>query len=50
MTGDVLSKLIGTYRTNNLRDMTDKAIPMVAFALMTIKVGEVIRSWAFSRR
>ena len=32
VTGDVLSKLIGTCRTDNLRDVRDKAILMVAFA------------------
>jgi integrase len=32
VTGDVLSKLIGTCLTNNLRDVRDKAILMVAFA------------------
>ncbi|TRL39548.1 site-specific integrase [Rhizobium straminoryzae] len=32
VTGDVLSKLIATCQTNNLRDVRDKAILMVAFA------------------
>lgn len=32
MTGDVLAKLIGTCRTNSLRDVRDKAILMLAFA------------------
>ncbi|MBT9371365.1 site-specific integrase [Rhizobium sp. CSW-27] len=32
VTGDILSKLIGTCRTDNLRDVRDKAILMVAFA------------------
>lgn len=32
VTGDVLSKLIGTCRTDSLRDVRDKAILMVAFA------------------
>lgn len=32
VTGDVLSKLIGTCRTDSLRDIRDKAILMVAFA------------------
>ncbi|WP_246658386.1 site-specific integrase [Rhizobium sp. FKY42] len=32
VTGDVLSKLIGTCRTGSLRDVRDKAILMVAFA------------------
>ncbi|MBB5278761.1 integrase [Rhizobium rosettiformans] len=32
VTGDVLSKLIGTCRSDNLRDVRDKAILMVAFA------------------
>ncbi|MCW0983843.1 site-specific integrase [Agrobacterium sp. BT-220-3] len=32
VTGDVLSKLIGTCRSNSLRDIRDKAILMVAFA------------------
>ena len=32
MTGDVLSKLIATCRTNSLRDIRDRAILMVAFA------------------
>jgi integrase len=32
VTGDVLLKLIGTCRTNSLRDIRDKAILMVAFA------------------
>lgn len=32
VTGDVLSKLIGTCRTESLRDIRDKAILMVAFA------------------
>lgn len=32
VTGDVLSKLIGTCRTDNLRDVRDKAVLMVAFA------------------
>jgi integrase len=32
VTGDVLSKLIGTCLTDNLRDVRDKAILMVAFA------------------
>ncbi|CCF22150.1 Integrase family protein (plasmid) [Pseudorhizobium banfieldiae] len=32
VTGDVLSKLIGTCRTNSLRDVRDKAILMLAFA------------------
>lgn len=32
VTGDVLAKLIGTCRTDSLRDVRDKAILMVAFA------------------
>ncbi|MDH4440742.1 MAG: site-specific integrase [Rhizobium sp.] len=32
VTGDVLTKLIGTCRTDNLRDVRDRAILMVAFA------------------
>lgn len=32
VTGDVLAKLIGTCRTDNLRDLRDKAMLMVAFA------------------
>lgn len=32
VTGDILSKLIGTCRTGSLRDVRDKAILMVAFA------------------
>jgi integrase len=32
VTGDILSKLIGTCRTDNLRDVRDRAILMVAFA------------------
>ena len=32
VTGDVLSKLIATCRTNSLRDIRDRAILMVAFA------------------
>ena len=32
VTGDVLSKLIGTCRTDSLRDVRDRAILMVAFA------------------
>ncbi|WP_165222320.1 site-specific integrase [Affinirhizobium pseudoryzae] len=32
VTGDVLSKLIGTCRTDSLRDVRDKAILMLAFA------------------
>ena len=32
VTGDVLSKLIGTCRTDSLREIRDKAILMVAFA------------------
>ncbi|MCO5734431.1 site-specific integrase [Rhizobium sp. SSA_523] len=32
VTGDVLQKLIGTCRTDSLRDVRDKAILMVAFA------------------
>jgi integrase len=32
VTGDVLSRLIGTCRSNSLRDIRDKAILMVAFA------------------
>jgi integrase len=32
VTGDVLAKLLGTCRTNSLRDVRDRAILMVAFA------------------